>query len=193
VPDPVLHIIVGPNGAGKSTLHGKVIGPVTHLDFVNADVIARENWPDEPEARSYEAAELAAERRAALINHDASFVTETVFSHESKLTLLRDAIDAGYLVTCHVLVIPVELAVARVANRAQAGGHLVPEGKIRSRYDRLWPLVGEAIGLVERAVVYDNSRPAPPFRVIAVFEHGAVLGEPDWPSWSPEELQNAGR
>ena len=191
--DPVLHIIVGPNGAGKSTLYDKVIGPVTHLDFVNADVIARENWPDEPEARSYEAAELAAERRAVLINDRASFVTETVFSHESKLALLRDAIDAGYLVACHVLVIPVELAVARVANRAQWGGHFVPEDKIRSRYGRLWPLVVEAIGLVERAVVYDNSRPEAPFRVIAVFEHGAVLGEPDWPSWSPEELQNAGR
>jgi len=41
--DPVLHLLAGPNGAGKSTLHEKVIGPTTHLEFVNADVIG--SWP----------------------------------------------------------------------------------------------------------------------------------------------------
>lgn len=42
---PVLHVIVGPNGAGKSTLYTRVLGPETHLPFVNADLMYAEE-PD---------------------------------------------------------------------------------------------------------------------------------------------------
>ena len=38
--DPVLHLRAGPNGAGKSTLFRRVIGPITNLQFVNADELA---------------------------------------------------------------------------------------------------------------------------------------------------------
>lgn len=191
MPDPVLHLLAGPNGAGKSTLHDTVIGPATHLEFVNADVIAAQRWPDDPAGRSYDAAAVAAERRAELIEARQSFVTETVFSHESKLDLLHAAVDAGYLVTLHVVMVPETLAVARVANRAGVGGHAVPEEKVRQRYVRLWPLVASAIRIVEAAAVYDNSRADRPFRVVARFEHGAILGKPDWPAWTPAALRNA--
>jgi predicted ABC-type ATPase len=89
--------------------------------------------------------------------------------------------------------VPKALAVARVASRVQAGGHAVPMGKIRQRYERLWPLVASAISAVDSAVVYDNSRAARPFRVVATFEHGSVIGEPVWPAWTPEVLRNAAR
>jgi predicted ABC-type ATPase len=193
VPDPVLHVIAGPNGAGKSTLYDEVIGPATHLQFVNADIIAHELWPEDSEAKSYEAAQVATAQRAELINDHVSFATETVFSHDSKLELLHIAIDAGYLVTLHVVVIPAELAVARVASRVAVGGHAVPEEKIRARYQRLWPIVATAIGLVERAIVYDNSRASTPFRAVANFERGTPVGELAWPSWSPDDLRDAGR
>ena len=62
--DPVLHLLVGPNGAGKSSLHDLVIGPVTRLELVNADVIAAERWPGDPARRSYDAAVVAATRRS---------------------------------------------------------------------------------------------------------------------------------
>ena len=193
MPDPVLHLIAGPNGAGKSTLHDAVIGPATRLEFVNADVIAAERWPEDPVGRSYDASVAAAERRTELIKRRMSFVTETVFSHGSKLELIHTAVDAGYLVTVHVVMVPEPLAVARVASRVGIGGHTVPEDKIRERYGRLWPLVASAISLVESVVVYDNSRAQRPFRVVARFEHGSVLGEPDWPAWTPGELSKAGQ
>ena len=60
-----------------------------------------------------------------------------MFSHVSKLKLVHTAIDAGFLVTLHIVMIPESLAVARVANRVRAGGHAVPEDKIRQRYLRL--------------------------------------------------------
>jgi hypothetical protein len=62
---------------------------------VNADVIAASRWPDDPVGKSYEAAVVAAGRRTDLIANRMSFVTETVFSHESKLELVHAAVDAG--------------------------------------------------------------------------------------------------
>ena len=191
--DPVLHLLVGPNGAGKTSLYEHVLGPTTHLEFVNADIIAAARWPDDAAAMSYEAAVLATERRSELIETRTSFVTETVFSHGSKLKLVQSARDAGYLVSLHVVLVPEALAVARVTNRVEVGGHHVPEEKIRARYSRLWPLVTSAIVLVDNATVYDNSRAAKPFRVVARFERGVLVGQPDWPTWTPDALMAAGR
>jgi predicted ABC-type ATPase len=174
-------------------LYDTVIRPTTHLVFVNADLIAAQRWPDDAAVRSYDAAVVAAERRSELIEARSSFVTETVFSHESKLELIHAAVDAGYLVTMHVVMVPEALAVARVANRVEVGGHGVPANKVRERYARLWPLVVSAIGIVDAATVYDNSRAAKPFRVVATFEHGSVVGKTDWPAWTPEALDPPGR
>jgi len=187
--DPVLHVLAGPNGAGKSTLYEAVVGPATRLEFINADIIAAERWPDDPSGRSYDAATAASDRRYELLNERRSFVTETVFSHESKLELIRTAVEAEYLVTLHVVAVPEDLAVARVAKRVSLGGHAVPENKVRERYRRLWPLVADAIKLVDYAVVYDNSRAAPAFRVVATFERGSLVGSAHWPPWTPKALR----
>ena len=186
--DPVLHVLVGPNGAGKSSLYDRVIGPTTHLEFVNADLIALQRWPEDPAGKSYDAAAVATERRSELIDARQSFVTETVFSHESKLGLVHSALDGGYLVTLHVVMVPEALAVARVEARVRSGGHSVPEEKIRGRYERLWVLVAEAIRIATAAVVYDNSRGATPFRVVARFEHGSIVAQAEWPGWAPEVI-----
>jgi predicted ABC-type ATPase len=192
MPDPVLHVIAGPNGAGKSALHDMVIGPTTRFEFVNADVIAAQLWPHDAAGESYQAAAVAAARRAELIRARESFVTETVFSHESKLQLVHTAIEAGYLVTLHVVMVPEALAVARVANRVGTGGHTVPADKIRLRYQRLWPFLVSAIDVSDQATVYDNSRARRPFRVVTTFEHGYRIGEPNWPAWTPAPLLKAG-
>jgi len=189
--DPVLHVLAGPNGAGKSTLYEKVIQPATGLRFVNADVIAAQRWPGDAGDRSYEAAALAEELRSRLMAGGASFVTETVFSHESKIDLVRAALDARYLVSLHIVTVPEHLAVARVASRVLAGGHSVPEEKIRQRYKRLWPLVASAISLVDAAWIYDNASARRPFRLVARFERGSLVGEADWPTWTPPALLGA--
>jgi len=185
--DPVLHLLAGPNGAGKSTLWTRVLEPELQLEFVNADAIAARRWPDDPESHAYEAAELAAARRQELMAARRSYASETVFSHESKVELVKDAVEAGYLVTLHVLAVPEDLAVDRVENRVENGGHAVPENKIRERYGRLWAHLADAIRLAEQSRVYDNTTGATPFRLIAEFERGALLWS-EWPSWMPEEL-----
>jgi predicted ABC-type ATPase len=186
--DPVVHLLAGPNGAGKSTLFARVVGPATQLEFVNADLIAAERWPEDPAGRSYDAAIVAAERRAALIEQRRSFATETVFSHESKLEFVRAAAAVGYLVTLHVVMIPEKLAVARVASRVSVGGHAVPVEKIRERHRRIWPLVAAAIPIVESTYVYDNSSAKAGLRRVATFERGVLVRPVQWPTWTPKPL-----
>lgn len=91
---PVLHLLAGPNGAGKSNYVHDVLGPTTNLPFINADEIAE----------------------------GSSFLSETVFTHPSKIDLVADAVDAGHLVHLHVIIVPVDLTVQRVLERVRRGG-----------------------------------------------------------------------
>jgi predicted ABC-type ATPase len=183
-----LDLVVGPNGAGKSTFVELTLGPLLPKSvFVNADEIAKRRWPADTAIHAYEAAQIAADTRARLIEMGRSFIAETVFSHPSKLELINTAQAADYTVALHVLLIPEELAVQRVRHRVQAGGHDVPEGKIRERYQRLWALIATAITQSDSATVYDNSAPKGP-RIVAQMSSRYSIGALDWPIWAPCEL-----
>ena len=186
---PVLHLVAGPNGAGKSTLATEVLVPVTDLPSVNAGVIAAERWPGQESAHAYGAARLATAERSRLLRALASFVTETVFSHESKVDLTRTAVAAGYVTYLHVVMIPEDLCVARVREHVARGGHGVPEHLIRERYRRLWPLIATALSVVDYGYVYDNTRAAAPLRRVARYVQGAQIGDVQWPAWAPPELR----
>ena len=183
-----LDLVVGPNGAGKSTFVELVLVPLRPgVMFVNADVIAAARWPDDPTGHAYDAARVAAATRDALIAARMPFIAETVFSHPSELDLISRVQAAGYTVTLHVLLVPEHESVQRVAHRVAAGGHGVPEDKIRSRYARLWPLVADAIAQADLTHVFDNSGfDGPDER--ALFAGGFPIGPCRWPDWAPAEL-----
>jgi predicted ABC-type ATPase len=184
-----LDLVVGPNGAGKSTfIRLTVTTRWAAAHVVNADDIAARTWPDDPGAHAYDAAALAARTRARLVATHQPFVAETVCSHPSKLELVHDAKHAGFYVALHALMVPVELAVARVRARVAAGGHDVPEAKIRSRYDRLWDVVADAILLCDSATCWDNARRDGPIEV-ATFIDGIEVYAPHWPAWTPAALR----
>jgi predicted ABC-type ATPase len=182
---PVLHLIVGPNGAGKTTFFERLLLPITHLPFINADILARQHWPGDEEAHGHDAAAMAEEMRRQAIARRQSFAAETVFSHPSKLDLLQGAKSAGYLIQMHVILVPEDLSVLRVRLRHRQGGHAVPETKIRERYQRLWSLVERALPIVDEAWIYDNSAPGNPYRLVAQYAHGRLLGSASYPAWSP--------
>lgn len=185
---PLLYLIVGPNGAGKTTFYEKMLEPDVHLEFVNADQIASERWPGAEAENAYRAAEVAAGRREQLIGARESFIAETVFSHPSKIGLLDEAKHAGYRILLQAILIPKALAIARVENRVENGGHGVPAEKIATRYDRLWDHVTRGIATVDEARVFDNSRARSPFRLVAHYVNGTPLRAPTWPDWTPTEL-----
>lgn len=185
-----LDLVVGPNGAGKSTFVALTLAPLLPESvFVNADEIAQRRWPDDPAARSYDAAQIAAQTRSTLIQQGRPFIAETVFSHPSKLDLIDAAHAAGYTVVLHALLIPEDLAVERVKHRVRAGGHDVPERKIRERHRRLWHLVADAITKSDIATVYDNSRLDGP-RIVAQISGGELVGAFTWPAWTPAVLRS---
>jgi len=185
-----LDLLAGPNGAGKTTLYERVIYPGRpRLPFVNADVIAAARFGGDAARMGYAAAEIAATTRAALIDARLDFCTETVFSHPSKVDLVDAAVAAGYDVALHVVMVPLELSVRRVAARVEAGGHDVPADKINARYERIWPNVVAAVERCRRSVFYDNSHDAGPIEV-AAFRFGLADYPPRWPQWTPEDLRS---
>jgi predicted ABC-type ATPase len=188
--EPVLHVLAGPNGAGKTTFYGKVLAPVMPaVPFVNADMIAASRWPGDEMRHAHDAAAQAAEVRDRLLAQRRSFITETVFSHPSKVELIVSAGAAGYLVYLHVILVPVELALARVLQRVGEGGHDVPDEKVRERYQRLWSHVAAAIPQTYEATVYDAGGGR--FVAVARYEYGVLVGAPSWPGWTPAALRDA--
>jgi predicted ABC-type ATPase len=186
-----LHLVIGPNGSGKTTFVTEFLAlELPGYAYVNPDEIAKARWPTDADAHAYDAAQIAAETRGRLIANSQSFIAETVFSHPSKLDLIRSAQEAGYQVVLHVMLVPEEVAVSRVAYRVQAGGHDVPEHKIRERYHRLWQLVVQAISLADRAVVYDNTQLEGPVKV-AEFFAGLPTGAVTWPEGTPEPMASS--
>jgi predicted ABC-type ATPase len=181
-----MYVLAGPNGAGKSTLYDIRIRPHTNAPFINADDILRERQAAGAALDAYRAAALAAEIRDQHLAAGQSFVTETVFSHPSKLALLRTAKAAGFrIVLFHVNVESADIAVARVRWRVSQGGHDVPEDKIRARYERNPQYIREAAGLADIAQIYDSSKEAVPPRWVLTFHDGQLYSASnDVPQWT---------
>ncbi len=181
---PELWAIVGGNGAGKSTFYKQFLAP-QHIPFINADVIAKEIAPENPEAASYAAANIAAQQCEQALRDHQNFCFETVFSHESKIDLLAKARAAGYEINLVVIYLSsTEINKARVKQRVATGGHDVPEDKIESRIPRTHHNIAVAVDLSDSIYIMDNSSCDNPFRRVATEEDGLVTlhvqNPPDW-------------
>ena len=158
---PIFHLLAGPNGAGKSTLYRALSasGSISsQLEFVNADLYEQSHIQHitDPQKRSEAARDWADSRRAALLNTKVGFVSETVFSHESKLALITQAQAMGFDVVLYVVSLddPQRL-LARVSQRVREGGHSVPAQRILERYPRTMANLKKAVRLADLAFVYD--------------------------------------
>lgn len=182
---PTLFLIAGSNGAGKTTFYDTVLRFRVAATFINADQIQRDELCDASPEAAYEAAAMAADRRTEKLEAGESFVTETVFSHESKLDLLHEARSLGYrLVVIHLGLASADLAVARVHERVKEGGHTVPEDKIRARFTRNQPLIRAAVVMADYSSVYDASRlNQPPRRLLELRSGSVEFCADDLPEW----------
>lgn len=189
--DRFLIVIAGPNGAGKTTFFETFLAP-KHIRFVNSDLIARAIKPDDPGAVAYEAASVAETERQLLVAEGASFCMETVFSDPAgaKLGFLRDAQAVGYILFLVFIGIDsAELAISRVVQRVEDGGHDVPDEKIRSRFPRTLENLRKAVCFVDYAYLFDNSACDEPYRYVATFEGGKLARRSEiTPAWATEIL-----
>lgn len=158
---PVFYLLAGPNGAGKSTLYKALVRVGTIADtaeFVNADLYEAQHLQQvtQSQARSEQARQWADARRTVLLKKGQSFVSETVFSHPSKLALIQEAQAQGFFVMLLVVALdqPLQL-LDRVAQRVAEGGHPVPADRILARYPRTLTLLTQAVRMADAAVLYD--------------------------------------
>tara|TARA_R110002094_G_scaffold138048_3_gene129503 strand:+ start:1644 stop:2237 length:594 start_codon:yes stop_codon:yes gene_type:complete len=179
-----LWLLAGGNGAGKSTFYFRFLQP-KGVTFVNADLIAKERWPDDPEGKSYEASKVAEILREQLLREGANFCFETVFSHRSKIDFVAEAKALGYeinLVFIHLE--SADLNIARISERVTEGGHNVPCEKVIARIERALVHVCQAIALCDVVMVLDNSSLDNPFKKVAQVKGGEVMifqdPLPDW-------------
>jgi predicted ABC-type ATPase len=106
-------------------------------EFVNADTLAQGLSAFRPDTVALEAGRITLERLGALAAQGRSFAFESTLASQSLARRLETLKTAGYTVHVLYLWLPdVNLAVARVAERARSGGHDVPVDAIRRRYER---------------------------------------------------------
>ena len=131
-----LYIISGCNGAGKTTASYTVLPDLLNLHtFVNADEIADELSPQEPEREMIRASRLMLERVEQLIERDEDFAVETTLATKSLAGMISRAQHKGYMVGIFYFWLKSpELAIKRVAMRVAAGGHNIPTDTIVRRY-----------------------------------------------------------
>ena len=134
--------------------------PLDHPFFTSAKL--EDSILHASKGNGYLAASIVDFLREELRRRGASFSYETVMSHRSKVEFFGRARAEGYKTYLYfVCTNSAELNVARVRSRVRAGGHPVPEGKIRERYTRCLELARAAISNSYRAYVFDNSGPEP--------------------------------
>lgn len=182
-----LWLLAGGNGAGKSTFYKTRLQPLG-LPFVNADMIAKELYPDAPEEHSYDAAIIAEDMRYRLLQEGRSFCFETVFSHPSKIDFVAHAKALGYqIILIFIHLESADLNIARISQRLESGGHNVPDEKVEQRIPRLLKHIKTVIPLCDHVRILDNSSARNPFMPIMIIRDGAVeVQQSNVPAWAEE-------
>ena len=184
-----LWMLAGGNGAGKSTFYRKYLEP-EGVPFVNADLLAKQVFPDDPEGNSYEAAKLAAQMRDQLLADGANFCFETVFSHPSKIDFVAKAKAFGYqVILVFIHVDNLSLNKARVSQRVEEGGHFVPDEKIESRIPRTLENMRNVLPLCDHVRILDNSSYENPFQqVVTIRKQSNTEHKQPLPHWAADLL-----
>jgi predicted ABC-type ATPase len=194
---PVFYLLAGPNGAGKSTLYKalKAAGKIpANAEFVNADLheAAQLQHIQDPMKRSEAARDWADARRTELLAQGKSFVSETVFSHESKLALIQRAQAKGFFVLLLLVALDQpERLLARVSQRVLEGGHNVSAERILARYPRTIALLAQAVRLADAALLHDSFDAQPGTHKLVATCQGhttRILHQP-LPQWAQTVLQ----
>ena len=131
-----MFVISGCNGAGKTTASYTLLPGLLNLHtFVNADEIADELSPQNPEKEQIRASRLMMERMDQLIARGEDFAVETTLATKTLAGTIAEAQKLGYEAgILYFWLRSPELAVKRVAIRVASGGHGIPEATIIRRY-----------------------------------------------------------
>ena len=156
---PVLYVLAGVNGAGKSSVGGHLLER-EGLTWFNPDTFARElkasTGCDQETANAYawqEGMRRLEEAIAKGLNH----AFETTLGGKSVTAKILEAAKTHDVLIWFCGLSSPELHIARVKARVAAGGHPIPEEKIRERYPNAQLNLIKLMPHVAYIKVYDNS------------------------------------
>ncbi len=180
---PRVVVLAGINGAGKTTASQELLATVLRIPtFVNADLIARGLNLLNPEGEAIRAGRLMLAQLDDLAARRQDFAFETTLAARTYTGRLADLRATGYEVFLYYYWLrSPELAIRRVADRVNAGGHFVPDVTVRQRYARS---VANFFDLYRPHTdwweVYDNSDGERVLLACGAGDDEAVESEPVW-------------
>jgi predicted ABC-type ATPase len=168
---PCIYVLAGTNGAGKSSLGGAMFLE-TGAEYFNPDEAALRFRSANPGMTREEANSAAWRQGKRLLERAISdrldFAFETTLGGHTIAALLHRALSEKIEVRIwYVGLATAELHIARVCSRVAAGGHDIPEAKIRERYESSRLNLVELMPKLTELRVFDNSEEGDPRRGIA--------------------------
>lgn len=156
---PVLCVLAGVNGAGKSSIGGYLLERAGFIWF-NPDTFARElkaaTGCDQTTANSL-AWNEGMRRLDDAIARRKNYAFETTLGGRTVTSRILDATKTHDVLVWFCGLSSPELHIARVTARVAAGGHSIPEEKIRERYLSAQINLVKLMPHVAYIKVYDNS------------------------------------
>jgi predicted ABC-type ATPase len=189
-------VVAGTNGGGKSSIGGAMIRQ-SGASYFNPDEAARQILMVNPGATQDEANGAAWREGKRLleraIDERCEFALETTLGGATITGLLEKAMSSGIEVRIwYVALSSPELQIARVRSRVARGGHDIPEGDIRRRYDSSRENLVRLLPNLTELRVFDNSDEGDPAggrspkpKLILHWERGRILDPDDLGSTPP--------
>ncbi len=165
---PTIYVLAGVNGSGKSSIGGAAIE--SHgLIYHNPDEAAKQLKAMHPDMTQRiangHAWMLGKEMLQKAIAENESFAFEATLGGNTITSLLIKAAKAGIKVKIwYAGLESVELNIARVKARVDAGGHDIPEKDIRKRWNGSRRNLIRLLPHIDSLRLYDNSKEADPKR-----------------------------
>lgn len=159
---PVLYVLAGVNGAGKSSIGGHLLER-NGLTWLNPDAFARAlkaSTGCSQDAANAQAWQEGIRRLDDAIAKGLNYAFETTLGGKTVTAKLLDAAKSHDVLIWFCGLSSPELHIARVKARVAAGGHPIPEEKIRERYPLAQLNLIKLMPHVAHIQVYDNSTEA---------------------------------
>ncbi len=183
---PVLYVLAGVNGAGKSSIGGYLLEQ-QGLSWFNPDTFARELMAatgcDQGTANGKAWAE-GLRRLEEAIAKGRNHAFETTLGGSTMTSAILAASQTHDVLIWFCGLSSAEQHIARVRARVAAGGHDIPEQRIRERYIRAALNLIKLLPHAASVVVCDNSveagagNPVPDPALVLLVENGQV----SWPA-----------
>lgn len=156
---PVLYVLAGVNGAGKSSIGGYLL-ECEGLTWFNPDTFAREIKAATgcgQENANAQAWQEGMRRLDEALAKGLNYAFETTLGGKTVVAKIRQATKTHDVLIWFCGLSSPGLHVARVKARVAAGGHPIPEEKIRERYPLAQMNLIKLMPHVACMKVYDNS------------------------------------